>query len=66
MVLVSSCLVQEAKKNDSGGMTKRTSIDEWAAKAWREAVARAVRALQSEIELELTWVKDAKARLGLP
>jgi len=38
---------------------------EWAEKAWRSAVARAVRALQSEIEMELTWIKDAKARLGL-
>lgn len=42
-----------------------TPIDEWARAAVRAAIARAVRALQSEIELELTLVKDAKRRLGV-
>lgn len=45
-------------------MDKHTDIT-WAREAVRAAIARTVRALQSEIELELALIKDAKARLGL-
>jgi hypothetical protein len=65
MVLVSSCLVHAAKKNDSGGMTNRTPDNEWARRAVRAAIARAMRALESEIAIEMGWVADAKKRLGI-
>lgn len=37
----------------------------WARIALRAAIARAVRALESEITIELRLVQDAKKRLGV-
>lgn len=42
-----------------------TPIDTWARAAVRAAIERAMCALQSEIEMELTLVKVAKRRLGV-
>jgi hypothetical protein len=37
----------------------------WARAAVAAAIARAMRALESEIAMEMGWVADAKKRLGI-